>query len=66
MQDVSLTIQGKNFVYYLTIEPRRDYVTHILGISRCSPFMSTTNKTAERTDFGTNGILATRINGGEL
>ena len=50
----------------MNIEPLRDYISHILGTSLCSHFMSKANKTAERTDFGTNGILATRINGGEL
>jgi hypothetical protein len=65
MQNALLTIQGKN-LYYMNIEPLRDYISHILGTSLCSHFMSKANKTAERTDFGTNGSLATRINGGEL
>ncbi len=43
MQDILMLIKVK-ILYYLTIQPLRDYGTHILGISRCSPYMLPANK----------------------
>ena len=51
-QNVPMTIQGKAFVYDLTIEPLRNSSNVIVGIT-CASLQVTAQQNKKRTDFGT-------------